>query len=558
MSYLPYSADTVSGWVLATGTSLLAHGAVILLGYSGFVQLAALPPEPDARPEYTITLERLDSDTLAGLLERQSPTAEAEADPDAPAAESETLALPEPEPEPDSEPEPETAALPEPEPEQAPAAEVAPEPVTPEPLEPEPVTPAQDIAEAATPEPVTAEPVTAETVTPEPVIPEPVIAETVTPDSVTADTVTPESATALDPVLADDPAPVDTATPEPLPTETVTAAPVDTPDPVASNPLVAETLAPVSPIAADQTGFSAIPSQPVAQQPRAPQSTTALPVAPAPAQQTQRNTTAEPVQRIITTAPPPTTGTSDSPAPSAAPETVSALNTATTAALPVIGRQTPRRAALPATPPTAQDLAVGDLIARIRATPADPCLLALPRRDGDDGVGLELIAANDTAMAQFATALLTPADSAIRQTRTLVDPRQCAALAYLRDNRDYPATRLGIALDTPEVASGGEVSGVLRGIAGRYVLLLLVDNNGVVQDLQRFMSFSGNFARFIVPVTRVGPQRDTSQSLIAITTDTPAATIRARDGQLAADVFRDLDPSHGRNAAIGFATFDVR
>lgn len=555
MSYLPYSADTVSGWVLAAGTSLLAHGAVVVLGYSGIVQRTAMPAEPEARPEYTITLERLDSDTLAGLLERQSPTAEAEADPDAPAAESETLALPEPEPEPDSEPEPETAAIP---------APPEPETLTPEPLDAAPLTPeTPDAPESDIAEPVTPDTDIAEPVSPEPVTPEPVIAETITPDpvpadpvptdSVTAETITPETATALDPVVADDPAPVDTATAETLPTETVTAAPVDTPDPAPSNPLIAETLAPVSPIAADQTGFSAIPSRPVAQQPLAPQGATALPVAPAA--QTPPTTMAEPVQRIITTAPLSTTGTA---APSAAPETLSALTTTTPAALPVIGRQTPRRAALPAAPPTAQDLAVGDLIARIRATPADPCLLALPRRDGDSGVGLELIAANDTAMAQFATALLTPADSAIRQTRTLVDPRQCAALAYLRDNRDYPATRLGIALDSAEVASGDEITGVLRGIAGRYVLLLIVDNNGVVQDLQRFMSFSGNFARFTVPVTRVGPQRDTSQSLIAITTDTPASTIRARDGQLAADVFRDLDAAQGRNAAIGFATFDVR
>ena len=48
--------------------------------------------------------------------------------------------------------------------------------------------------------------------------------------------------------------------------------------------------------------------------------------------------------------------------------------------------------------PSAQDLAVADLIRRIQTAVADACLLALPRRDGTDGVGLALISATDAAM----------------------------------------------------------------------------------------------------------------------------------------------------------------
>lgn len=503
MSYLPYGSETFSGWVLATGSSVLAHGAVVAITYGGFVQLVAMAPEPAPRPEYTITLERLDSDTLAGLLERQS--TDAEANPDA-ARDEDPLA-----------PAPDVAALAPDASSSLPEAESeTPESVTPETVTPETVAP-----EALTPEPVASQRVTPETVTPDTVTP-----ETVTPETVTAaEQSTSETVTALDPV-AEELAAVDAVVPD--------ASPVAPSDTAVSSPLIAETLAPVSPVAADQMAFA-----PVARQSLTPQN----PAASDPV--------AVPVQRVLSTARAPLSGTANT----SGPEVVSALNTA---ALPRVARPAAGAAIAAPAPPTAQDLAVGDLIARIRATPSDPCLLALPRRDGAEGIGLELIAATDSAMAQFTSALLTPDDAAIRQTRTLVDPRQCAAIGFLRDNRDYPATRLGIALDAAEVPSGGEISGVLRGVAGRYVVLLIVDNNGVVQDLQRFMSFSGNFARFTVPVTRVGPARDTSQSLIAISTDQPAATIRARDGQLAADVFRDLDEAQGRSAAIGFTTFDVR
>jgi hypothetical protein len=480
MSYLPYGSETFSGWLLATGSSVLAHGAVVAMTWGGFMQLVAVAPEAAPRPEYRITLERLDSDTLAGLLERRS--TDVAANPDA-GPDEDPRALDQ-----------QDAALP-------PALPAAlPLPETPLPIAPEAAgseTAARDIASPA-------------------------------PDAIgvapAAGVTAPESGSAPDPV-AEALAPLDTATPE--------LAPVAPSDAMSAGPLIAETLTPISPIAAEETGFAAVAVPSLGPQDRAVPDQVAVPV-----------------QRVLSTAVAPLSRL-DGIAPAEGPS-------APAAAVPNPAGPPTRAATRSAAPPTAQDLAVGDLIARIRAAPADPCLLALPRRDGSDGVGLELVAATDSAMAEFTAALLTAEDAAIRQTRTLIDPRQCAVIGYLRDNRDYPATRLGIALDAAEVPSGGDIGGVLRGIAGRYVLLVIVDNNGVVQDLQRFMSFSGNFARFSVPVTRVGPARDTSQLLIAIGTDQPAATLRARDGQLAADVFRDLDAAQGRNAAIGFATFDVR
>lgn len=504
MSFLPYGSETLSGWVLATGSSVLAHGAVVALTYGGFVQLVAMPPAPTPRPDYTITLERLDADTLAGLLERQD--TDVAANPDAGIA-GDTLA-------PDQQ---QATQAPD-----SPTAASDPIEVAPPPAAPETTTPDAPPTEVVTPDAIAGDAVTA------------------------ADRIAPDSIAAVDPV-ADTLPPVDEAMPAPVPVTPPIAA--------ATSPLIAETVVPINPVAADQIGVTAIPLDRMTAQ----DAGSFVPV-PVP------TTVALPVQRVLSADESPTDGTATSPdtaglnaQTTVAQTTVAPITVALpTVTLPSAARSAAPVSGMPPAPPTAQDLAVGELIARIRATPSDPCLLALPRRDGADGIGLELVAASDAAMAQFATALLTTDDAAIRQTRTLIDPRQCASIAYLRQNRDYPATRLGIALDAAAVPSGGEVSGVLRGIAGRYVLLLIVDNNGVVQDLQRFMSFSGNFARFTVPVTRVGPERDTSQILIAISTDQPAATLRARDGQLAEDVFRDLDEAQGRSAAIGFTTFDVR
>lgn len=209
-------------------------------------------------------------------------------------------------------------------------------------------------------------------------------------------------------------------------------------------------------------------------------------------------------------------------------------------------------------PPGQQDLALADLIRRIRTSPAAACLVALPRRDGETGAGLALIGASGQDMRDFSRAVLSDVADQIRQTRTLIDPRQCPALDYVQKTKDYPVSRLGIRLDAAEVPSGGRLTGVVRGVAGKTVMLMMVDANGVVQDLDRFTTLNGNFARFEVPVTRSGPQRDTAQLLLVLATPQPVGALKERMGRLARDVLAGIESTEAVNAAIALTTFTVR
>ncbi|MCE8440101.1 serine/threonine protein kinase [Rhodovulum sulfidophilum] len=217
-----------------------------------------------------------------------------------------------------------------------------------------------------------------------------------------------------------------------------------------------------------------------------------------------------------------------------------------------------RRPASASSEPRARDLAAAALIRRIRETPAPDCLLALPRRDAEGGAGLDLMAASEAGMADYAGRLLTGDLAGTAQRRRLIDPRQCPVLELLRDSPDYPATRLGLGLDRTEIVSGGRLTGRLRGVGGRYVLLLLIDNNGVVQDLQRFLSFAGNRAKFEVPVSLAGPARDTSQLLLAVAADGPVSGLRARIGRRADEVFSSGRRTALGSAALALAGFDLR
>ena len=195
------------------------------------------------------------------------------------------------------------------------------------------------------------------------------------------------------------------------------------------------------------------------------------------------------------------------------------------------------------------------LIERVRTVPGDSCLVALPRRVGANGTGLALFSAEDGAMLDFAAALLTEdGDDDIQQTRTLVDERQCAALSFLNQAPEYPATRIGMRLDAGGVISGDRLTGMVSGLSGSF-MLLLVDINGVVQDVTRFVARSGSLARFEIPMTRVGPGREAAQLLVALTAEGDLSALEPRMGQLAVDVFNDLPQGIADSASpavVGF------
>ncbi|SFJ83058.1 hypothetical protein [Jannaschia pohangensis] len=208
-------------------------------------------------------------------------------------------------------------------------------------------------------------------------------------------------------------------------------------------------------------------------------------------------------------------------------------------------------------PPSVQDIAVSALIGRVAATPGQSCALALPRRAGSDGASLALIGSDGGALDALARDVLSGDLAETPQTRDFIDGRQCPVLDWVAQTQDYPATRLGLRLDARVVDSGTALTGIVQGVGGRFLTLLLIDDNGVVQDLAPFTTISGNLARFDAPVTRDGVSRDTRQVVLALATRTAPSALRGRMGQLAQDVFTGL-PDDLSRAILAVETVDVR
>lgn len=209
--------------------------------------------------------------------------------------------------------------------------------------------------------------------------------------------------------------------------------------------------------------------------------------------------------------------------------------------------------------PSPQMQGLGQLIQQIRSAEQLQCSLLLPRRSGDIGLGLSMVGTDDVVLSRAADAVLANVDRQVTRSLEIIDARQCAVLDALRQTEAYPASRIGLALDKNILQSGDSLKVRVLGAGGLNVALMLIDDNGVVQDLTRFASIEGDEVVIDAPMARAGSLRDTQQILAVLgwRTRTEENQLNDRMGELAEDVFADLPPEVLKDALFGMATFQI-
>lgn len=207
--------------------------------------------------------------------------------------------------------------------------------------------------------------------------------------------------------------------------------------------------------------------------------------------------------------------------------------------------------------PSPQMKGLGQLIRQIRAVPQEQCSLLLPRRSGSADLGLALIGVDDVALNAAADRVTSRVDADVARDLDLVDQRQCAVLDALRQSESYPASRIGLALENTSLKSGESLKVRVLGAGGLNVALLLVDDNGVVQDLTRFATLDGDVVVIDAPVARSGAPRSTLQMLVVLGGQSGGFALGDQMGELAQDVFLSLPPDVLQASVFGMATFHV-
>lgn len=217
----------------------------------------------------------------------------------------------------------------------------------------------------------------------------------------------------------------------------------------------------------------------------------------------------------------------------------------------------PSLATNPDTEVTPTDPRLTDLVTRLREQVDIACLMALPSLQ-DDALTMNVLSPNDREITSFIAAVSNGFDQSITSRRVILDQRQCPGITFLRRNPQYPAFGLNITLQSADISSGSSIVGQIGNGAGWYNTLLLIDDNGVVQDLRRFLTAQGGQVTFDIPMSRAGAARDTSQILIAIATPGRLQSVTRNAGRLARDFFPELAAELDQNARIGVSSLYIR
>ena len=122
---------------------------------------------------------------------------------------------------------------------------------------------------------------------------------------------------------------------------------------------------------------------------------------------------------------------------------------------------------------------------------------------------------------------------------------------------------MSIELVSAEIASGGELMGLVENIGRRWFYLLVVDGEGKVHEIDgSWMSAVGPGAVvFHAPMTLTGQAGDTVQLLLAVASDEILEMVWLKEGYEAGSYFDQLRAEIGANgggADFGIAPFVIR
>ena len=175
----------------------------------------------------------------------------------------------------------------------------------------------------------------------------------------------------------------------------------------------------------------------------------------------------------------------------------------------------------------------------IRQYSAGDCFIALPAMNLDGDVTFQTFGRDKAREEQFREALSGLDDLRAEISTGDVANSQCLALSFARSAKRYPGFSLMIDLDEAEIASGARLSGSVLNADDRELHLLLVDDEGQVQSIDKFLAAGdGTDRTFETPLSLTGGPVVTKQILLAITTD-PSLPILAEPVNEPANAFFD-------------------
>jgi hypothetical protein len=217
----------------------------------------------------------------------------------------------------------------------------------------------------------------------------------------------------------------------------------------------------------------------------------------------------------------------------------------------------------PTTAPTSSPQATSrqDAASFLATYSAAPCLIVRPAGPTNDAHALVAAGADHDAFYRFDAAFRAAVGFDPKVTPRLISSAQCPALALVKLGASGSAPRIELANDS--IAAGGALAGTVRGLAGRRLVIFMVDETGDAVRLRAPFATvetaaGGDVAKFSAKMGGdPGDSVEKTQLLVAVAADGPMPTLETFKRMPIADLARQVVTEMPQGVAFGLEFFKL-
>jgi hypothetical protein len=188
----------------------------------------------------------------------------------------------------------------------------------------------------------------------------------------------------------------------------------------------------------------------------------------------------------------------------------------------VVPRQSLPSGEPPPKPPARDALGVEEAV---RGYAGGSCFLAIPRQDLAGSWTVTSYGTEQGELDAFDRHVKALVGTPVLLARRPLQQAQCQAVEFASIFAKTAPRGFEFNLDQSRLGDGGNLSGLISGTTKQWIYVLLIDDDGMAQDVSKFAVAQGNGIRIAFPVHVKGEGKARAQLLFAIASDRPLAML---------------------------------
>lgn len=203
----------------------------------------------------------------------------------------------------------------------------------------------------------------------------------------------------------------------------------------------------------------------------------------------------------------------------------------------------------------------GRILSFLEFNRTDECFIALPTISKNGRIEVSAIGIHQNLWAEFQKNLVRDTNIKVPGNLATISQAQCQAVSFAKRSGSYPSFSLSMNFQNSDIRSGEFLIGNLKNVRGRYLNLLLVDDEGIAQKINNYVSIDKITSQFRLQVNQTGEVVKTSQLLLAVVTNEKLASTINSEPVMAIDLLGNIEReiiSRNMKLDLAIAAFTVR